>query len=295
MIHYRLLALTGVDDGEVQRDLKVQTLRRLVLLHLCVQEWFVWLVASNPPYSKTVVLGCASAFTLSLVFGWRVRWSQAAFGFALAIAIVRTVNQFPFTANHQYLELGILALGTLFNDRKAGEAQLLLQSCRWLVVAVFFWAGLQKALHGYYFQGEFLSYAITQEPRFAQIFSRLLPSEEFIRLQSFGRPAPLGAGPFRAESWPLLLLSNLTYLMEIGVALGLLVRRIRQPALWTGLMLIVAIEVAAREVLFGALYIGLILLFAPRALNWSLFPVFVCLYSYLLAAGFGWVPTWGAH
>ena len=56
MIHLRLLALSGSDEDDVQRGLAVQTLRRLVLLHLCVQEWFVWLVAKDPPYSKEVVL-----------------------------------------------------------------------------------------------------------------------------------------------------------------------------------------------------------------------------------------------
>jgi uncharacterized membrane protein YhaH (DUF805 family) len=279
----------------VQRGLAVQTLRRLVLLHLCVQEWFVWLQAKDPPYSKQVVLLCACAYALSLCVGWRARWSRAAFALALVVSILRLANQFPFAANHHYLELGVLALGTLFDDRREGEDQLLLQSCRWLVATVLFWAGLQKILHGYYFGGEFLSYAISQEARFAQIFGVLLPSDELIRLQSYGRPAPLGAGPYRAESWALVLVSNATYLMEILVALGLLVRRLRPFALCGALALIVAIEVAAREVLFGALFLGLVSLFARRALNWQLFPVFAALYAHLLAAGLGIVPTWGAH
>ena len=295
MIHRRLLALTGSDEDEVQRGLAVQTLRRLVLLHLCAQEWFVWLVAENPPYSKHVVLLCACAYVLSLCLGWRARWSRAAFAFALVISIVRLSNQFPFAANHHYLELGVLALGALFDDRKEGEAQLLLQSCRWLVVTVLFWAGLQKILYGYYFGGEFLSYAISQEARFAQIFGALIPSDELIRLQSYGRPAPLGAGPYRAESWALVLVSNATYAMEILAAIGLVVRRLRPLALCAAFALIVAIEVAAREVLFGALFLGLISLFARRALNWKLFPMFVGLYAYLLAAGLGIFPTWGAH
>lgn len=295
MIHLRLLALCGVDDNDLHRDLAVQTLRRLVLLHLCVQEWFVWRIANNPPFSKEVVLLCACAYTLTLCLGWRVRWSRAAMAFALGVSIVRITNQFPFSANHHYLELGVLALGTLFDDREEGEAELLLQSCRWLVVAVLFWAGLQKILHGYYFGGEFLNYAISQELRFTQIFGVLLPSDELIRLQSYGRPVPLGAGPFRSESWALLMVSNATYLTEIGVAIGLLVRRLRPFALCAAMTLIVVIEVAAREVLFGALYLSLIALFSRRALNWRLLPMFAVIYAYLLAAGFGWVPTWGAH
>lgn len=295
MIYLRLLALSGIDENDVQRGRAVQTLRRLILLHLCVQEWYVWLLARNPPYSKHVVLLCACAYTVGLCLGWRARWSQAAFVLALVISIIRLSNQFPFAANHHYLELGVVALGALFDDRREGEAQLLLQGCRWLVVTVLFWAGLQKVLHGYYFGGEFLSYAMTQEARFAQIFAGLLPSDELIQLQSYGRPAPIGAGPYRTESWALLLVSNATYLMEIMIAIGLLVRRVRPFALCSAVALVIAIEVAAREVLFGALYLGLILLFARRALNWKLLPVFLALYAYLLAAGFGIVPTWGAH
>ena len=49
MIHLRLLALSGVDEDDAQRGLTVQTLRRLVLLHLCVQEWYVWLLANDSP------------------------------------------------------------------------------------------------------------------------------------------------------------------------------------------------------------------------------------------------------
>ena len=132
-IHLRLLALAGIDEDDVQRGLAVETLRRLVLLHLCVQEWFVWLMVTNPPYSKQVVLLCACAYTVALCLGWRVRWSRAALAFALAVSIGRLANQFPIAANHQYLELGVLALGALFDERRKGEGQLLLQSCRWLV------------------------------------------------------------------------------------------------------------------------------------------------------------------
>ena len=220
---------------------------------------------------------------------------RRAFAFSLVVSIIRFSNQFPHGANHHYLELGVLALGAVFDDRRRGEAQLLLQSCRWLVVIVLFWAGLQKILHGYYFGGEFLSYAITQEARFAQIFGVLLPNDELLRLQSYGQPAPLGAGPYRVEAWPLLLVSNATYSMEILVAIGLLVRRVRPLALCAAMALVIAIELAAREVLFGALYLGLLALFGRRALNWKLLPVFLALYAYLLAAGFGVLPTWGAH
>jgi hypothetical protein len=260
-----------------------------------VQQWFFWRLAEIPMASEQTFLLGAYAYTFSLLVGWWPRWSRAAFGFALAVSIIQVLNQFPFSANHQYLELGILALGTLFDDRSEGDDQLLLQSCRWLVATVLFWAGLQKILHGYYFGGEFLSFAISQEPRFAQIFGLLLPSDELIRLQSLGQSAEVGAGPYRAASWALVLVSNATYLMEIGVAIGLLIRRVRPFALVAGVALIFAIEVVAREAFFGAFYVGLLTLFAPRALNWRLFPMFAAFYVYLLAAAFGIVPAWGAH
>lgn len=295
LIFLRLLALTGSDENSLQRDLSVQALRRLVLLHLCVQQWFFWQLADIPTVSQQTFLLGAYAYTLSLVVGWWPRWSRAAFCFALAISISQIFNQFPFAANHQYLELGILAFGALFDSRIDGEDQLLLQSCRWLVAAVLFWAGLQKILHGYYFGAEFLSFAISQEPRFAQIFGLLLPTDELIRLQSYGQPADVGAGPYRADSWGLVLVSNSTYVLEIGVAIGLLIRRVRRFALVTGVALILAIEVVAREVFFGAFYIALLTLFARRALNWQLFPIFAAFYVYLFAAAFGFVPAWGAH
>ena len=92
-----------------------------------------------------------------------------------------------------------------------------------------------------------------------------------------------------------MLVSNATYMLEILIPIGLMVRRVRPFALAAAMALIVAIEVTAREVFFGAFFLGLIALFARRALNWQLLPLFLALYAYLLAAGFGFVPTWGAH
>lgn len=273
----------------------VRAFRRLILLHLCVQEWFVWLTVEKPAYSTSVILFCAVAYTLGLVLGWRPRWSRAAFVFVLVISIVRHVNQFPLSANHHYLELGILALGSLFDERSEDESRLLLQSCRCVVVTVMFYAGLQKVMHGYYFSGELLSFAIAMEPRFAETLGWLLPGEELERLRSYGLPPPVGAGPYYVSSPLLMLVSNATYALEMLAAVGFLVPRLRTLTLVGAVALIVAIEVSAREVLFGGLYVGLMLLFAPRAVNARVLPLFVALYAYLVAAGFGVVPRWGAH
>ena len=65
-------------------------------------------------------------------------------------------------------------------------------------------------------------------------------------------------------SVPLLLLSNGTWIAELGLAPALVWRRTRPLAVVLALLLLAAIELVAREVFFGLVFASLILLFAQH-------------------------------
>ena len=58
----------------------------------------------------------------------------------------------------------------LFDPEDPREAATALAGLRWLVCIGLFWAGLQKVLWGYYFDGTFLSFVIAQRESFASAF-----------------------------------------------------------------------------------------------------------------------------
>jgi hypothetical protein len=177
----------------------------------------------------------------------------------------------PFVANHDYLKWILFALFAFLRPLEAREQRLLVQATRWLVVLVFLWSGLKKALFGAYFGGEFLAYMIGTSVRFSDFFSLLLPAAEIARLQGYA--GELGSGPYRVDGWLFPLLSNAVWLGEIAVGLTLLWARARPWAWVLGLGMLFGIEFVAREVFFGLLFTTLLLAFpaAPwlvRALPW---------------------------
>ncbi len=265
----------------------LQAFRVLILLHLCVQAWAWALRPLDHPYTfpPLAIHGCAVALTLAAAvasFGSE-RWGRMACLASLPIVAFELAWVFPATANHHYLSLLILGLCGLFDLRREGEDQLLLQGLRWVAVIVFFWAGAQKALHGLYFRGEFLSWAVAVGgERWAALFGWLLPGAELTRLQEL--PQNVGSGPWRAAGLVVPLVSNAVWVGEIVLAVGMLVVRIRVVAVLLALGLVYAIQLAPREFMFALLYTNLLLLFLPGEPNRRLLPVFALAYALLVGA-----------
>jgi hypothetical protein len=258
-----LLGLTGVDDGELAAR-KLRSIRRLLLLTLACEAW---LALRYVPYSShpgryglvaTALVACAIA-------GWGDRWARLATGVSSLLLLGVVASVFPDNANHQFLALFLLAILALAEgdpadaDRNHAAA---LQAMRWLVVVGIFWAGAMKLYYGYFVGGEFLSWRIAHDPGFARVLGPLLPAAELARLVGAG--SEVGAGPFRADAWALIAVSNITWLAEIVLPPLLLWHRTRRFAMVASIALFLAIQIGAREVFFGGLMIGLLLLFSPR-------------------------------
>jgi len=197
----------------------------------------------------------------------------------LLIWIALIVRGFPENANHHFLGLLALLLVVSHNRRSTERAhhRAALGAIRFCAAAVFFQSGLQKVFYGQYFQGAFLSFMVTFDLRFIQFFSVLSP-EEVLRLAAL-EPMADGAGPFRFHDAKALLVNYATVLAELSVGTALLFRRLDSLTKPLSLLTLGAIEVVAREFLFGAL-LGVFLLSFSEVKSRKLAPVFAAA-SYL--------------
>ena len=150
---------------------------------------------------------------------------------------------------------------------------------------IWFYSGFQKMIIGTYFDGSFFAYLVSTEPRFKEAFQWILSEGEFLRVSTLRPP-----GPYGFESWLPVVLSNLVYVSEMAVGILLLIKRARLLGFLGGMALIVAIEVVAREMFFGILFVNLQLLYAPKDWNRKLLPLTYASYVLLVTMKMGLIP-----
>ncbi|MGH0036374.1 MAG: hypothetical protein ACQGVK_15210 [Myxococcota bacterium] len=262
---------------------------RIFLLLIAVDHWHGlshWPHPSGHGFHVLLAVGVSACAALA----WRpgaLRWAAGLAALPIAIDLVWA---FPDHANHQYLALLVAGLVALFDPDDPAEAGTALAGLRWLVVIGLGWAGLQKVLWGYYFDGTFLSFVIAQRESFAWAFQWILPDGELARLQALALRE--GAGPFRAESLWLDLAAVGSWVSEIVLAAGLLIPRTRALAALGAMGLIAIIEVAARELFFGLIMFDFLVLFLPGRAGRRGWPLFALAGAILLASVLGWLPDW---
>lgn len=284
----RVLRAPGGDAPE-HAGAKLLAMRQLVLLGVATEAWHA---LGYPAFRAhaAVHVALASLLTAALGLALHARFARlAAAGAALAVA-VQIVLVFPENGNHQLVALLALAFSAVPADGRAEERPLALQAGRWLFLLAFVWAGVQKLLYGYWWGGEFLAHEIARDPSFAQLFGPLLPAGELERLRGLGSEP--GAGPFRVDSALLVLVSNGAWLAELALPPLLFHDRTRALGVAGCLGFLVAIELAAREIFFGALMAGLALLFLPGDANRRALPWLGALYAAVLATDVGLLPSW---
>lgn len=283
MLTDRILAFTDEADSALAAE-KIRAFQIFLLMHVTARLW-IWALRPRDISALPQTLA-AVLITGCFVLGFSRRWARTATIVAAATLFVKIVATFPHTSNHAFLEWLCMTLLALLDPRSPANATLVLQTYRWILVIVLFWSGVQKLLHGTYFDARFFGVAIAQAPNFADIFRPLLAPEELDRLIA-SNPRRVGAGPFAIQSFLVVVLSNATYLFEIAAGPLLLIKRTRVATTFLCLAFLVFIEAGAREIMFGAVFMNLLLLF-PRS-NWNrpLLPIFALLYLYLIAVRVG--------
>lgn len=170
----------------------------------------------------------------------------------LSATFIVAASSFPATANHTFLTLFVLLILALPNSNSPADAQAALNAVTWLAGAVFFWAGIQKLVHGAWFRGQFVAVELAGSARFHFPLSYLLPSHELERLRELGRPLP-GVGPYLLESWSGRACSLLVPMAEILAGLFVAFRPRKTSTVVAASIVLLCIEVVAREISFGAI------------------------------------------
>ncbi len=277
----RIFASVGTEsDDDATR--KAASLRRLAIGATAAHAWVSF---SRNEVDSLRSLLLVAAVILTMCFAgsfWSVTRARAA-RLAFVACVVRIVATWPHAYNHLVLETLLLAAVAGLRHDDVREDRLLLQWARWLAVAVLFWSGVQKVLHGCYFEGQFLALTAATNASFATPLT-WIAAGEIDRLRQL-LPLRVGAGPFTFTSPSLLLASNLVWISEIALGLALLQTSLRKPAALSALIVLVTIQVVAHELVFGFWMALLLALVAPARAFRLLEPVaWVALLLILLVA-----------
>jgi hypothetical protein len=257
---------------------RLQTLATILLVHSAAETWY-WALTLEVPNTGVVVL--AAMFTAFLALGQLPRYRRAALWLLTLTLAIQCCWTFPFIANHTFLRLIVGFLLAFLGNGSLAERRLSQVAIGWTTVVILFYTGFQKLLYGTYYQGQYLSYLISLSDRFRLVFATIVPADELQRLQAIGTPAP-GSGPYTVDSVPFLILANLVYLAEMGLAAGLVWHRTRRVAVFLTLGLMLTIELGARELFFGVLFCNLILMLHPADLIRRWLPITLVIYGVAL-------------
>jgi hypothetical protein len=256
-----------------------------MLVHVAARSVLTLTAGAHGQWHALILLATAGAALLGLAPWLRMRMTRI----ATLLLLAQVVVTFPITANHVFLEVLVMALLAFLDESREDESVLLLRSLRGMTVIFFFYTGLQKVLYGTYFDGQFLGWVTASQDRFAWLFQHVIDPAELARLREQGT-GQAGTGPFTVDSTLFVVMSNAVYVFEMGAALLLLWPRTRAATAIASILFVVAIEAGAREFVFGAMMIGLLMLFLPLSWLRFAFPLVVAMYIYLIAAAFDVVP-----
>jgi len=282
---------TELDSPPVCR--KLQSFRILILFHVAVATWLRINAGAGGglsgiaarPHILLLSYGLIAMCLAGLLPNLRI----VAPRIATLLAAFLTVSLLPDTANHVFLEFFCLLFLCFADDSEPAECELVIRSLCSVFAIILFYTGFQKLIYGQYFDGQYLAFAVATEDRFATFLQIVIPADEFERLRNLD-PNTIGSGPFRFETPWLVAATNAIYIVEMGLPALLQLRKFRTAACLAAIVLIMLIELGAREIIFGVLFISLAALHFEK--NWvgRLLPVIAGFYVYLIAGQLGLVP-----
>ena len=258
----RVFGLAG-DREPSDRRAGLLAFERVLLFHLSVRFALERFPVERGPAVPSEAL--AGTFLLCLGLTFVRRLAPLALGIAICAMLVVLEASFPATSNHFFVELWLLVLFLVVGFDGEDEARVLLAATRISIAVLLFYTGVQKALYGTYFHGQYLLVEMAIKPTFAAVLGWTLPADELARV--LGQlPDRVGAGPFRTTAPLFLLASNAVWLFEIAIPVLLLAPRTRRLAVVAVGAFVFAIQSGATEIFFGTLLVACVLLFWPRDL-----------------------------
>lgn len=198
------------------------------------------------------------------LFCYRYNWAKWA---TVLLSAVQCYAAFPRTANHAFLAMfagALMALGS--------QKDLLL-----LVVIPFFWGGVQKCVHGLWFDGQMLGWLIVNRTDVVAPLRPLFSDETAKRL---------ALGDYRLSGgW--LVVTNFVWLLELITPTVLFVRT---HAWWILLCIGWSLQLVAHEWEFALLLSFLCISAAPLRVQKFGFAAVLGGVLVLAATRLGWLP-----
>ncbi len=219
----------------------------------------------------------------------------------LGFQLMMVVVGFPDTGNHYFVELYLLIILLLWPNRQNpttgdiqnGSAYYLIQL---LLLSIYFYAGLHKAIHGFWLDGEYVATMLynVKGDGLPATLQMLVP----IGANLFNLPvvdlqsqfvAEMGRVPIVFPNWFFIfavVLGWITVISEIIVPPLVLIRSTRNLGLWLMFVMTTAIAMMSWEIEFLLVAWGCMLLFFPNKpirnyaillfahLSWSFFVYF---------------------
>jgi hypothetical protein len=290
----RILEIAS-DDPELDPARPLRAFRLLLLAYLTTELTISFLTWSSvrPPVVDPLLLATGASLAMILALIPRVAQYAAPLAtFLLAYALVRS---FPNVANQTFLLFLGLATVSSFDLRDSEERLACFHSLRWLLAIVLFSMGIQKCLHGTYFQGQFLEFQVAHSDHFASVFRFCLAPQEYQSLRALGEGSSAGSGPYRFTGVVPLFISNAVWLLPLLAPAFLLWRRTRGWVTVLVIAFVLAVELGAHNAMFGVLLASSMLLFFRN--NWmGRFLPFICaVYAYFIGVRAGWFPERFLH
>lgn len=281
----RVMAWVKGDDAK-WRGPKIRAFQIILIFHMWAECWEValdYLRGSMATFAPALFV--PAAVSLLALYP---RTRRIGFIAIAILALAWLVVFFPDAGNHNMLAFLFAGMSAFLKADDESDQKLFIGAVRWIIVLVFFYSGVQKFIHGYYFHGELFAYYMTINENYAAFFRHFLPADEVSRILSL--KGEVGDGPYRIDSPMVLVMSNATYLLEMVLPIMLVVRRTRLLAVVVTMVTFVAIQLAARELFFGGLFASALLLFLRTDLNRRLVWVFVAYYLWLVLMMFHVIP-----
>jgi hypothetical protein len=180
----------------------------------------------------------------------------------LAAAFLKLLATFPATANHAWLLLVVAAVLVPFSPLELHQRDAV-STLKHLTALVISLTGVQKALHGTWFEVQFMRDFIGAKAGLGTLFGLLDPTgaERIRRMEHIS----VGTGPIRSTAPLMLLVSNLAWVLGILIPIGLLLPRIRTPVAGMAIGFFFMIQLAAMEFTFAVLITSMVALWLTIA------------------------------
>jgi hypothetical protein len=208
-----------------------------------------------------------AAGSLCALFAFVVGWRGTALVAAACCSVAMNIQEFPYTANHAFLQSYVLCLAAICRLASVDADDKPSPFIHYLRVSfaiLLFHTGWQKWAAGTYDRAEFIAQMFHSDKyRFGEFFGQLAPAES-PRLAAMN-PRVSNEGPFEYHSWLVLLASNSAMYSELIFPVLVWLRRWGNAFVLVSLGFVWAFQFAATEISFALLATAIALsFFSPR-------------------------------